>query len=208
MRQKSPARRSTASRQSARTPTVAAARPGDKVTATGTSFGGGGCGCRPRGVSPVEVHWNGRNGPVVAEANADTVGNISATFSVPDAKPGYYTIVATQRDLELNMDYYGTPAIASFEVLGPHGESVVRPSSEGVGSGTNGSDSAGLVALTVALGVLHWPCSAGALSPLYAPSPVGGSPWWRPSAASELAPPGASSGSSDAYRMSSSNRIV
>ena len=113
-----------------------AARPGDRVTATGTSFGGGGCGCRPRGVSPVEVHWNGRNGPVVAEANADTVGNISATFSVPDAKPGYYTIVATQRDLELNMDYYGTPAIASFEVLGPHGESVVRPSSE-AGEGVN-----------------------------------------------------------------------
>jgi hypothetical protein len=130
------------------------ARPGDKITATGTSFGGGGCGCRPRGVSPVEIHWNGRNGTVVAEANADTVGNISATFSVPDAKPGFYTIVATQRDLELNMDYYGTPAIASFEVLGPHGESVVRPSSEGVGSATSSSDSAGLVALTAALGVL------------------------------------------------------
>lgn len=137
-----------------------AARPGDTITATGTSFGGGGCGCRPRGVSPVQVHWNGRNGPVLAEASADTVGAISASFTVPDAKPGLYTIVAVQRDLELDMDYYGTPALASIEVLGPHGESVVHRSSEGLGNADNGTSST-LIALTVALGLLSFALFAG-----------------------------------------------
>lgn len=137
------------------------ARPGDSITATGTSFGGGGCGCRPRGVSPVEIHWNGRSGPVLAEAQADTAGSISVTFSVPDAKPGLYSIVAVQRDLELNMDYYGTPALASIEVLGPNGESVVQQGVEAAGNLHNSTSSGGIIALTVALGLLSFGLFAG-----------------------------------------------
>lgn len=137
------------------------ARAGDTITATGTSFGGGGCGCRPRGVSPVEIHWNGRSGPVLAEASADTAGSISATFTVPDAKPGMYTIVAVQRDLELNMDYYGTPAMASIEVLGPNGESVVARSAETAGSPQNTTGSSSMLALTVALGLMSLGLLAG-----------------------------------------------
>jgi hypothetical protein len=130
-----------------------AARPGDTITVTGTSFGGGGCGCRPRGVTPVQIRWNGRAGPVLAEAGADAAGSISGTFTVPDVKPGLYTIAATQRDLELDMDYYGTPALASIEVLTPTGASVVQRSAEGVGTSET-SSSTGVIALTLALGVL------------------------------------------------------
>lgn len=141
-----------------------AARPGDTVTVTGTSFGGGGCGCRPRGVTPVQVRWNGRHGPVLTEASADTAGSISGTFTVPEAKPGLYTIAATQRDLELGLDYYGTPAMASIEVLTPSGESVVQRGAEGLGT-ADSSGSAGIMALTVALGVLSVGLlGAGALS--------------------------------------------
>lgn len=137
------------------------ARAGDTVTATGTSFGGGGCGCRPRGVSPVEIHWNGRTGPILGTAQADTAGSISATFTVPDAKPGMYTIVATQRDLELNMDYYGTPAMASIEVLGPNGESVVARSAETAGNTESSTSSSTMLALTVGLGLLSLGLFAG-----------------------------------------------
>jgi hypothetical protein len=130
-----------------------AARPGDTITVTGTSFGGGGCGCRPRGVTPVQIRWNGRAGPILAEAGADAAGSISGTFTVPDVKPGLYTIAATQRDLELDMDYYGTPALASIEVLTPTGASAVQRSAEGLGSSET-SNSGGVIALTFTLGLL------------------------------------------------------
>jgi hypothetical protein len=129
------------------------ARPGDNITVTGTSFGGGGCGCRPRGVTPVQIRWNGRAGEVLTEANADTAGSISGSFTVPEAKPGLYTIAAVQRDLELDMDDYGTPALASLEVLGPNGESVVQPGVEGLGS-PDAANSGPMIALTMALGML------------------------------------------------------
>jgi hypothetical protein len=129
------------------------ARPGDNITVTGTSFGGGGCGCRPRGVTPVQIRWNGRAGEVLTEASADTAGSISGSFTVPDAKPGLYTIAAVQRDLELDVDYYGTPALASLQVLGPNGESVVQPGVEGLAS-PDAANSGPMIALTMALGML------------------------------------------------------
>ncbi|MDQ3643046.1 MAG: hypothetical protein M3450_16660 [Actinomycetota bacterium] len=47
---------------------------------------------------PVQLRWNGVDGMVLAEATPDRAGNISATFTVPDGMPGYYVLVATQKD--------------------------------------------------------------------------------------------------------------
>lgn len=35
---------------------------------------------------------------VLAETIPDRAGNISATFAVPEGAPGYYVLVATQKD--------------------------------------------------------------------------------------------------------------
>lgn len=53
-------------------------------------------------------------------------GALAAGFTVPDVRPGYYVIAATQHDDVYNIDNAGTPALASFEVLTPSGQSTVQ----------------------------------------------------------------------------------
>ncbi len=123
---------------------------GDAIAVTGSSFRVA-TGDNP--AMPVVLNWNGVDGPVLAQTTPDAAGNISATFSVPEGQPGYYVIVASQKDAE-GADAYGTPARASFQILGPNGESVVQPAGNQAAPVTADPSSSGIIALTVGLGVL------------------------------------------------------
>ena len=130
---------------------ASAGKAGDAVTVTGSSFR------VARGTAvtdPVLLHWNGAEGPVLATVVPDKAGNISATFNVPEGQPGYYVLVATQKDAK-GVDAYGTPARASFQILGANGESVVQPAgSQANAPVASEPGSAGIMALTAGLGVL------------------------------------------------------
>ncbi len=124
---------------------------GDTITVTGSSF------AVPRkagdAVVPVVLKWNGADGGVLAEVTPDSAGNISASFTVPEGQPGYYVIVATQKNAE-GVDQYGTPARASYQILGPNGESVVQPAGSQTSAVATEPSSTGMIALTIGLGVL------------------------------------------------------
>ena len=128
-----------------------AGKSGDVITVTGSSFN-----VNSKDVAasnPVILHWNGVDGAALAEAKPDRAGNISATLTVPEGQPGYYVIVATQRDAK-GVDAYGTPARASYQILGPNGQSVVQPVGSSAGNVGTESSSSGIIALTVGLGAL------------------------------------------------------
>jgi hypothetical protein len=123
--------------------------PGDSVTVTGSSFRVA-RGSEP--TNPVVLHWNGADGKELANVMPDKAGNISATFTVPEGQPGYYVIVATQRNAQ-GVDDYGTPARASYQILGANGPvaAPVSPANTGVAAEPSSS---GIIALTVGLGAL------------------------------------------------------
>lgn len=124
--------------------------PGTVVTVTGSSFAAAKGTDAP---TPVVLRWNGLDGAELAAPVPDSAGNISATFAVPQGSPGYYVIVATQRDE--GGDKYGTPARASFQILGPSGESAVQqPVAQTPATVASDPSSSGMIALTVGLGVL------------------------------------------------------
>src|SRR5438105_4419526 len=128
-----------------------AGKAGDTVTVTGSSFN-----VNSKDVTqsfPVVLHWNGVDGATLGQVQPDKAGNVSATFTVPDGQPGYYVIVATQRDAK-GADVYGTPARASYQILGPNGQSVVTPVGSSAGTVGTSSSSSGIIALTVGLGAL------------------------------------------------------
>lgn len=128
------------------TPTGA---PGDSVTVTGSSFN-----VAKTGVSDaVLLHWNGADGPVLAQTVPDKAGNISANIAIPEGQPGYYVIVATQRNAQ-GVDAYGTPARASFQIVGPGGQAAAQQPSTTPGSLVSEPSSSGMIALTVGLGAL------------------------------------------------------
>ena len=128
-----------------------AGKAGDTVTVTGSSFN-----VNSTNVAnsfPVVLKWNGVEGATLAQVQPDKAGNISATFTVPDGQPGYYVIVAVQRNAT-GADVYGTPARASYQILGPNGQSVVTPAATTAGAVGSESSSSGIIALTVGLGAL------------------------------------------------------
>jgi hypothetical protein len=128
-----------------------AGKSGDSVTVTGSSFR---VGTGTTATDPVVLRWNGVEGTELARVTPDRAGNISATFAVPDGQPGYYVIVATQKNAA-GVDAYGTPARASFQILGANGQSVVTPAVSSAGSTVASSpSSSGIIALTVGLGAL------------------------------------------------------
>ena len=133
----------------------ATGRPGEPITITGSSFNTI-CVCGPQvPPTPVKIRWNGIKGEVLAEMMPERNGTVSASFRVPDVKPGYYVIVATQHDETYHIDAAGTPARATFEVLTATGQSVVAASEVATASpSTDESTSTGLIALTIALGAL------------------------------------------------------
>jgi hypothetical protein len=110
----------------------------------------------------VKIRWNGINGEVMAEMMPDKAGTLSAAFTVPDTKAGYYVIVATQRDDVYNIDYAGTPARATFEVLGANGESVVgNDTLASADLAGEPETSSALIGLTIGLGALSLALFAG-----------------------------------------------
>ena len=128
------------------------AAAGDQLTVTGSSFRVARSGQADPGA--VVLRWNGVEGTELASVLPDRAGNISATFAIPEGQPGYYVIVATQKDAK-GVDAYGTPARASFQILGANGQSVVTPAVSSAGSTVASSpSSSGIIALTVGLGAL------------------------------------------------------
>ena len=131
-------------------------RPGTTITFTGAGFAvpRASTGLTP---TPVAVHWEWEDGPVIADVVPDRYGSISAQFTVPETRPGTYIIVATQKTprrapgapAEQAPAYFaepGTPARASFEVLAPGAVAAQR--SPVIESG-DGSDSQGQLDATV-----------------------------------------------------------
>ncbi|MGI8807685.1 MAG: hypothetical protein ACR2KK_07565 [Acidimicrobiales bacterium] len=150
-------------------------RPGTTVTFTGSSFSvpRASTGLTP---TPVVVHWQWEEGPVLAEATPDRYGTISASFTVPDTRPGTYIIVATQKtpravpgapadQAPALFAELGTPARASFEVLGPGAVPVIRtPVVESVDmSGQGQLDSTVWIVLTAAFGAVAMSLFGGGL---------------------------------------------
>lgn len=151
-------------------------RPGALITFTGASFG------VPRpttglAATPVVVHWRWEDGPVLAEATPDRFGSISASFEVPDTRPGVYIIVATQRTARsvpgapaeqapIYLAEPGTPARASFEVLAPGAVPVDRTPSAGsveVAAAQGQLDATVWVVLTAAFGAVAMSLFGGGL---------------------------------------------
>ena len=128
-----------------------AGKAGDSVTVTGSSFRVASATSNP---GDVVLRWNGVEGTELARVVPDKAGNISASFAIPQGQPGYYVIVATQKNAQ-GVDAYGTPARASFQILGANGQSVVTPAVSSAGSTVASSpSSSGIIALTVGLGAL------------------------------------------------------
>jgi len=138
-------------------------RPGALITLTGASFPvpRPSTGLTP---TPVIIHWQKPDGMVLAEAPPDRYGSISASFTVPDAGPGTYVIVATQKTLRpvagapadtppVAFDEPGTPARASFEVLGI-GRPVARAVPVDPVTGSSDLDSSVWIVLTAAFGAV------------------------------------------------------
>ena len=151
-------------------------RPGTTVTFTGSSFtpARASNGYSP---APVVVHWQWEDGPVLAEVTPDRFGTISASFTVPEARPGTYIIIASQKTArsvlgappEQAPAYFaepGTPARASFEVLAPGAVPVIRtPTVESVdmSEGQGQLDSTVWVVLTAAFGAVAMSLFGGGL---------------------------------------------
>lgn len=126
-------------------------KPGDSVTITGSAFRVASATSQP---GDVVLRWNGIEGAELARITPDKVGNISATFAIPDSQPGNYVLMAVQRDAK-GTDAGGTPARASFQILGGSGQPVPTPAVSSAGSTVASSpSSSGIIALTVGLGAL------------------------------------------------------
>jgi hypothetical protein len=155
---------------------VGAARPGTMVTFTGASFAvpRASTGLTP---TPVVVHWQWEDGPVIAEVVPDRYGSISAQFTVPETRPGTYIIVATQKTPRRPAGapedqppaYFaepGTPARASFEVLAPGAVATTRSSSAepaDTAQSADQLDSTVWIVLTAAFGAVAMSLFGGGL---------------------------------------------
>ena len=123
-------------------------RAGAAMTFTGSSFAAPEEGAAP---SPVVVHWGSADGPVLAQLAPDARGGVSGSFTIPEADPGHFVIIATQVDAE-GEPQFGTPARVPFEVLGANGESVPPPVDEAAPL-SSGSESGGS-SIVLVLGIV------------------------------------------------------
>ena len=151
-------------------------RPGTTITFTGSSFAPARAsnGYSP---TPVVVHWQWEDGPVLAEVPPDRFGTISASFAVPEAQPGKYIIIATQKTArrvpgapaDQPPAYFaeaGTPARTSFEVLGPNAVPVIRtppPETVDMSDAQGQLDSTVWIVLTAAFGAVAMSLFGGGL---------------------------------------------
>lgn len=120
---------------------------GESIDLTGSSFA-----TAESGGKAVQVHFDGENGALLAKARPDRAGSIGADVKIPaSAQPGYHVIVATQSTKE--GPAFGTPARTSFLVGSAAAKSQSPPSGATAAVADEGT-STGVIALTVALGVL------------------------------------------------------
>jgi hypothetical protein len=109
------------------------ARSGTAVTGTGGNY-------NATSPNPVVIHFRSRSGPVLATARPDQNSAIAFAFTTPRARPGYYSIVATQ-SLANGTAAAGTPGRAVLRIRAAHGASAkasivspwVTPASSGKG---------------------------------------------------------------------------
>ena len=78
------------------------ARAGAQVSGFGRNYN-----ATPR-FGAVELRFNSRTGRILWQGRPDELGRISPTFTVPRARPGYYTIIATQYSAD-GIPAAGTP---------------------------------------------------------------------------------------------------
>ena len=126
---------------------TAEGRPGDLVTITGKSFG-----VAPAATN-VEIRWVAPNGRLLAEAVPTADGTFSASFNVPDGPPGFYAIVAVQRDAS-GVDWPGTPGRALFEVKNVQAAPAPQQPAQSFTPSADPSGSTFPLALVATLGVV------------------------------------------------------
>lgn len=85
---------------------------GTQVQGTGRGFSRA-----TTGVEPVILRFNTRTGQELWRGRPDAGGNISFSFTVPQAAPGSYAIIATQNTAD-GQPVPGTPARAAFTITG------------------------------------------------------------------------------------------
>jgi hypothetical protein len=101
--------------------------PGTQVSLVGRNFN-----TSPQ-ASAVQVRWNSRNGKVLYEGRP--VNNkLRGTFTVPQAAPGYYVVVATQTGPNGRIAS-GTPGRAPFKVRATSSSGAVPAAPTDGGSG-------------------------------------------------------------------------
>jgi hypothetical protein len=126
--------------------TSAVGKAGDVVTVHGASF-------QPEGPEVI-LHLKGGGKQLTQPAKVDKAGKIQVSFTMPEGIPGYYIIEALQRDAR-GINAYGTPALASFQILGRNGQSVVsRQETSAESTVPYATSSSGVIALTVGLSAL------------------------------------------------------
>lgn len=136
--------------------------PGSQVTVTGSSFNPSAKPDADGTFTPVTLHWNSVNGPVLADnVVPDATGSIGPLqVTIPsDAKPGYYMVIATQQQLTGGSgEAFGTPARAGFQVTPASG----APAQQSLGTGqtapvastsSTSGVGVGMIALLAVLGV-------------------------------------------------------
>ena len=121
---------------------------GSQVAVTGSAF------AKAPKNTPVELHWNGLNGPVLATVTPDAAGALSnVSITIPaDAVPGSYVVVATQTEVATGLNPWGIPTRAGFTVTGAGSTAAVPASSASAGLSNSSGVSGGFIALSVALG--------------------------------------------------------
>jgi len=151
-------------------------QPGTIVTLTGASFAvpRASTGLTP---TPVVIHWQWDDGPILAEVTPDRYGSISASFTVPEARPGTYIIVGSQKTPRrvagapadqppALFAEPGTPARASFEILAPGALPMDRTPGSGPVEGSGGAgqlDATVWIVLTAAFGAVAMSLFGGGL---------------------------------------------
>lgn len=80
--------------------------PNTEVTVTGRAVAAG----------PVEVRWNALDGPMLAKVGADARGDFVTTITVPNARPGVYSIIAVAQNTGVaRMAFEVTPSSSGAE---------------------------------------------------------------------------------------------
>ena len=105
------------------------ASPGQQITVTGVNYSS-----NMTTNTPVQIRWNSRTGPVIAQATP-VGGVISQQVTVPaNADPGWYVLNGTQYSISTGQAKSGTPGRTTLRVQGA-AASAASPWASGPGGG-------------------------------------------------------------------------